>query len=98
MGFFADRFLIALGDQRAIGREYLRSASKLIRNEWEQYAGRNNIRNPTLGEFYNFLAVSMDVHVDEDDDIDSDAVINVDEVIPKIANILIDKRKIGEAQ
>ncbi len=100
MGFIdqiVDQILCAFGNSRAMGRVELRSASKIVRTEWEKYAGRNGIRTPTLGNFRRFMALAFGIQTDEDDDIDLAANVNLDVLIPRVANILIDNGTIVRA-
>lgn len=98
MGFLLDQILVAFGNQRALGRAQHRVASKLVWNEWNKFAGRNDIRIPTMRDFHRFMAVAFGIQTDEDDDADLDASVNLDVLIPRVANALIDNGTLVTAE
>lgn len=92
---FSDRLAYGFGSQAALGRLTLATATNTLMAGWKRYAGRKRIREPTVGDLLHFLQIEHGI------EIPPDAVatifggttavrVNIEAIMPRIADILID--------
>lgn len=92
---FSDRLAYGFGSQEALGRLTLAAATRTLLAGWRRYAGRKRIRQATVRDLLHFLQLEHGIEVP------SDAVsaifggttsarIDVEPIMPRIADILLD--------
>ena len=92
---FSDRLAYGFGSEEALGRLTLAAATRTLLAGWRRYAGRKRIRQPTVRDLLHFLQIEHGIQIP------SDAVsaifggttaarVNVEAIMPRIADILID--------
>lgn len=107
MGFFgkmmqnvADRVASGLGSEAASGRLDLAAATSALTAAWWRYAGRKGIRQPTVNHLIAFLQMQYGFElepyaVSRAIGASPSQTVDVDRVMPRIANILLDHGLIG---
>lgn len=92
----SDRLAYAFGSQGAAGRLDLGVATAEVRAKWNQYAGRKGIRAPVARDVAQFLAFQYGLPITDEDVAHivgravSRAVLDMGEVLPRLADALMD--------
>jgi hypothetical protein len=92
-----DRVAYGLGDRAALGRLDLAAATDILTTSWLHYAGRKGVRQPTIGDLLHYLRITYDIDEtvifgeDTTYDEDTTARVDIDVIMPRIADILMDE-------
>lgn len=92
---FGDRLAVGFGDEAAKGRLHLSAATEELMRGWARYAGRKGISRPTVQHLIDFLRISYEIEVPSNSvsaifGATASQTLDVEAVMPRIADVLID--------
>jgi hypothetical protein len=92
---FSDRLAVGFGDEAAKGRLHLSAATEELMRGWARYAGRKGISRPTVQHLIDYLHISYGIDVPATSvsaifGATASQTVDVEAIMPRIADVLID--------
>jgi len=92
---FTDRVAVGFGSEAAKGRLHLSAATDELMSGWARYAGRKGISRPTVQHLLDYLRTSHGIEVPSNSvstifGAAASQTVDVEAIMPRIADVLID--------